>query len=114
MPARLIIRRPKQFADIFRRYKIVINDIEAATIKRGEDLDFELPAGTYAVEAQIDWCGSKVLMVTLHEGEEVQLEVGSNVANLNFLLRILSAWSSDYLYLRKANYGFPVLTADPQ
>ena len=33
VPARLIIRRPKQYADMFRRYKVVINGQEAGSIK---------------------------------------------------------------------------------
>jgi hypothetical protein len=114
--ARLIIRRPKQLADMFRRYKIVINQTEVASLKRGEDLSLDLPGGTYLVQAKIDWCSSRVMTLHLADGETFQLEVGSNLGGWKSFAALLfvTALPSDYLYLRKANYGFPVLTADPE
>lgn len=113
MPARLIIRRPKQSVDRFRRYTIMLNGRDVATIKRGEDLSLEIPAGPYVAMARIDWCGSRPLAFKAAEGETVQLEVGSNLGGWKSLAAVLYvfAWPTDYLYLRMASpYEFEVIT----
>ena len=50
--------RPKQFADIFRDYHLLINGKEAAVIKRGATQTITLPEGSKTLKAVVDWCSS--------------------------------------------------------
>ena len=50
--------RPKQFADIFRDYHLLVDGKEAAVIKRGATQTITLPEGSKTLKAVIDWCSS--------------------------------------------------------
>lgn len=99
--AKLIVARPRQYVDMLRRYKILVDGERAATIRRGETVELELPPGRHEITARIDWGRSNPVAIQAGEGESHCLEVGSN-ANGRLLLAILyvTIWRDQYLYLK--------------
>ena len=65
LAGRLLVKRPSQYADMVRRYRLYIDGRRVGTIKRSEELAFELPAGEHEIVARIDWCRSNFLSVTM-------------------------------------------------
>jgi hypothetical protein len=106
----LLLRRPRQYADICRRYRVFANGEPLATIARGEELRLELPAGDYTLAARIDWCGSNRLGVTIRPGATTEVEVGSNLTGIRLLAALfyITAGRGEYLYLRQPPRGFAV------
>ena len=107
----LLITRPRQFADIFRRYRVFVDDNEVGRIKRGGVLQVQVPDGDHAVVARIDWARSNFLNVTVRAGDTTELEVGSNVRERARLGTVYSVTvgAESYLYLRPRVVGFPVV-----
>jgi hypothetical protein len=112
---RLTIKRPRQYADMIRRYGIFVDGALAGTMKAGEELALNIPTGEHQVVARIDWCGSNVLNVTVRPDETTEVEVGSNAMTWAGLLALyyVTFARSKYLYLRLAPRGFRVLPPDP-
>jgi hypothetical protein len=72
MGSEIEISRPKGKGprrDMLRRYKVLINDVEVATLREGESHRAGLDPGTYGVGAQIDWAVTPTVDVVL--GDEV-------------------------------------------
>ena len=114
LAGRLLVKRPSQYADMLRRYRLYIDGRRVGTIKRSEELAFELPAGEHEIVARIDWCRSNFLSVTIREGATTEIEVGATARGA----RMLGAWyyitfgRAEYLYLKMSPRGFQVLTPD--
>ena len=51
----LTITRKKQFIDIFRKYKIFVDDKEIASIGRGQTLKLDVEPGKHTLQLKIDW-----------------------------------------------------------
>lgn len=51
------VTRPKQFADMARDYRLLVDGKEAV-IKRGTTQRITLPEGSKTLKASIDWCSS--------------------------------------------------------
>lgn len=91
-----ITREKNLWANRLRRFTIVINGQEAATIKRGETIDLPVPAGPFSARATIDWTGSPTFTSTIADGEVLAFVVG-NGQNVSGLVD-----SEAYLELRPA------------
>lgn len=107
----LILSRPRQYADLLRKYRIVVDDLEIGRIGSGEDLRVELPEGEHRIVARIDWARSNRLSFGVRAQEVTEIEVGSNVRGWLLIAAIYFATIGfrDYLYLRHRISGFPVL-----
>ena len=56
--AKLIVIRPRQFADMLRFYDIVVDGKRAASIRSGQKVELELAPGCHEISARLDWFGS--------------------------------------------------------
>lgn len=66
------VTRPKQFADMARDYRLLVDGHEIAAIKRGTTQKITLPEGSKTLTAVIDWCSSPELSVSdIHSGKIV-------------------------------------------
>jgi len=99
---RLTIRRPSQYADKARVYRILVDGAPSGTIKSGGELSLELTAGEHVIQARIDWCRSNALKIVVGSGAPTELEVGSNALKAGGLSAIyyVTLGYSKYLYLR--------------
>jgi hypothetical protein len=102
--ATLSIARPRQYADAFRKYRVLIDDAEVATIRPGEAIAIDLPPGRHRVVAAIDWARSNAIEIDAHPGGHHRIEVGSNVGGWRLLLAVAYAtvWRDRYLYVKNA------------
>ena len=96
------ITRADQYGDMYRAYKIFIDDAYRGKIKNGETEEFEVENGSHTVRAKIDWAGSKEFCVNVNDSV-VELEVGHNVRGWKhfFWFEYTTVWSGKYLYLRE-------------
>ncbi len=84
--ARLTIIRKPRMVDLFRAYCIFINGAEVGRLRRGGRMTHETPPGWITVQARIDWCESKPLVLTLKPGDDVALTV----------VNTFGAWQSNH------------------
>jgi hypothetical protein len=110
---RLNVKRPNQYADKSRRYRIYVDGARVGTLKAREELSLDVPVGEHDVIARIDWCRSNVLKVNVRTPEPTEVEVSSNAMNgAGFLaLYYVTFGYSKYLSLRLARRGFDVVPA---
>lgn len=66
-------RRRGGWADIYRRYKVLIDGEQIGAIRRGERQTFEVAPGTHQVMLKIDWGRSNPVDVHVEEGETAEL-----------------------------------------
>jgi hypothetical protein len=59
--------------DLFRAYKVLVDDDEVGTIKRGQRLELPVAAGRHVLRLTIDWCSSRPLQLELSAGESVEV-----------------------------------------
>jgi len=83
--ATLSITRPRQYTDMLRRYRVLIDDAEAAMIPPGQTIDIDLRPGRHRIVAAIDWARSNPVEFEAQPGSHYRLEVGSNVADLSIV-----------------------------
>jgi hypothetical protein len=73
--ATLTIHRNTEYNNRWRDYQILCNGKKLGSIANAESKSFTLPAGTYTLEANIDWCGSQPLHIELQENESQEITV---------------------------------------
>jgi hypothetical protein len=111
----LIIRRPNQYVDMARRYRIDVDGKSVVKIKRGEEMMLDVSVGEHRAVAKIDWCRSNFLDITIREDEPTEIEVSANhVARKVFgMIYYITFGRTEYLLLRISPRGFPVIAATP-
>lgn len=76
----ITIKRPKQFAEIFRSYQIHVDGSFVAEIKAGEEVSINLKEGAKTLSATIDWCSSnRFSLADIKDNDK--LEVKNSIAN---------------------------------
>ena len=60
--------------DRLRRYQVIVDGEQVASIKHGERLDLPVAPGRHTVSLKISWAGSPPLEVDVAPGEVVTLE----------------------------------------
>jgi hypothetical protein len=78
MPSLIEVHRPQGVGlhqDFFRRYRILVDDVEVASLKEGETARVDVAPGSHAVQARIDWVRTPALHVTVRRDEAVHLVV---------------------------------------
>jgi hypothetical protein len=72
--ARIVLtREAKGWRDRSRRYGLIVDGQQVASIKRGERLEHPLPPGEHQIHMKISWCQSPVMKVEMTPGEVIQL-----------------------------------------
>jgi hypothetical protein len=66
----VVNRVPGGYRDFARRYRVLVDDVEAGVIGRGKSFRCEVPAGTHKVQLKIDWCTSPALPAVVNAGGE--------------------------------------------
>ena len=69
------ITREKEFMNLWRNYRIYIDDVEVGAIANGETKEFEVDPGVHRVKSKIDWCGSQELSFEIKDDEAKHFEV---------------------------------------
>jgi len=100
--AALRIRRPIQFADLIRKYRLFVDDVQMGEIRPDSEIEIQVTPGTHCVLARIDWCSSNSLQIEIEQGQVFDLEVGSNIRGWRMYIGFIYVFflRSQYLYLR--------------
>ncbi len=72
--AQIVIRRPEGgYRDKFRRYRIEVDGVVKARLKRGDRVSIAVTSGRHRVRARIDWTGSPEIEVSSDDGSVTQM-----------------------------------------
>jgi hypothetical protein len=98
------IYRPPGITDIFRSYRMLMDDIQIGVIGRGKRFEFRADIGRHSLQLKIDWCVSNKVSFDLSE-EGVSLVCGSRYegAKLPLASLFLISGSRNYLWLKLAD-----------
>lgn len=100
--ARLIIHRYVQWADIFRAYRIFVDEVEMGRIRRNSTLDLEIPAGRHVIGAAIDWVRAEPILIDAQAQQTVHVEV-SNTYGARKAEYAVTVGKDTYLTLKQLN-----------
>lgn len=96
---KVIVRRANAvWQDKVRKYTILLDGKEIATVSNGSEVAFDVEPGRHEVQMSIDWCTSRKLEIDV-AAEPLTLECGPNASPFSALLYI-SLWKNDYIWLR--------------
>jgi hypothetical protein len=76
MPIVKVIRKSTN-TDIFRKYKLIVDNNEEDRIAQNEIKEFSIAVGTHTIVAKIDWARSKEIEFDLKEGDLKTFEISS-------------------------------------
>ena len=96
--------RPKQFGDMTRDYKLFADDVEIATLKRGDVQTITISKDTMTLQARIDWCTSRKFEIsTLTQNKlTVKNSFSSNFITAIFLpLYYITVGKNKYLKIEQ-------------
>lgn len=57
------------YGDRGRRYRVLLDDREAGSVKWGETLDLPIEPGAHRLRVQLDWSGSPTIPFNVSAGE---------------------------------------------
>lgn len=90
----LVITRPgHHYRDAVRSYLLEVAGEDAGSIKAGETVTLEVPAGSHKVRASVDWTGSPAVIVDAQPGEQIQLLVEPAGSAFSALFQIFKPMS---------------------
>jgi hypothetical protein len=95
----LRIIRYSKYRDRIRRYELYANGKKLGDIANNTQTDFAVPAGQLSIEARIDWCGSKPLVLQIGSNQRLDVEVVNETSLWSFPFVLLFDWSN-YLALK--------------
>ncbi len=100
---KIVINRPKRWADKLRKYKIIVDEELLGVIKENQTLEFPIDKGEHEMYCQIDWCTSNSIRFESDEENEVKtFRVESNLKGINyfFVRRLITQETDNYLSLK--------------
>ena len=103
---KLVVVRPRQWADRFRKYRIYVDGERVAEIRSGETQEILVKDGPHEIWTKVDWCISNKIVLHIDSKEVLYLQAGTNVRGLRLLFAIFYLFRSffggrGYLYLRQ-------------
>ena len=103
---KIIVTRPKQFADRGRSYSLHVDGKLLAKIKAGEEIEVNLPENANVISAKIDWCSSNEFNlenIKSNEKLEVKNAVVRKIWIPFYVLYSITLKRKSYLNMAKAS-----------
>lgn len=96
------VKRVTSYADRIRAYKVICDEVVIGSIKCGQQIEFNIPAGHHRLYLAIDWCRSNTVDIDTDENVS-EFECGSNLRGLRLLLQIvyITFLRNHYLWLKR-------------
>lgn len=97
------IKRISQYVNRLRSIKLFSNNVELGSIRDGETKEFEVSSGVNRICAEIDWCSSNAITLTINDNETKVLELGCSIRGWKMLLVLFYIIfdAKNYLYLKE-------------
>ncbi|TDT95976.1 hypothetical protein EDD99_7818 [Streptomyces sp. 846.5] len=108
----MLSRAKGGYRDVFRRYRVIIDDTQVGLIGRGQTLRFDVPAGAHQLQLKIDWCSSAPLTAVVEAGEAVCF-VCAPGDEMSEALNSVTAAKNDYIILQPTTEP-PDVVSTPQ
>ena len=96
-----VSRRAGGWSDRARKYKVLVDGEEVATVGAGESVGAEVDAGEHELQLKLDWCRSRPQTVTLSASETARFECHPN-SNPLTVLYYISLGADNYIGLSPA------------
>jgi len=95
----LTIQRDQGYADMARKYRVLLDGEEIGRIAHDEVLRREISDGPHVLQAKIDWCGSRPLKINAQSGDSV-VTIRSALRGWRILLGFYYVLINRFGYLR--------------
>jgi hypothetical protein len=95
--------------DKLRAYKVLLDGVKVARIRRGETRTLEVSPGHHELRLAVDWCRSPIVRLDLMAGQEARLRCWPKANPLTGLYRATLGWAT-YIGLEVVEIteaGFP-------
>lgn len=89
---KITIIRPKEKANRFRKFKIIVDGHCVCRIKNEETKEILLDAGKHVIEAKIDWCGSNTLPFNIEDNGSCEFTVRSEITGTSMTDGAKAIW----------------------
>lgn len=102
---KILVSRPKQYADRIRSYNLLVDGKLLARIKAGEEIYVTLPENARVISAKIDWCSSNkfnLSSITANEKIEVKNAIAKKIFIPFYVLYAITFKKNAYLHIAKA------------
>ncbi|OQY94630.1 MAG: hypothetical protein B6D37_08130 [Sphingobacteriales bacterium UTBCD1] len=76
---KIILSRSSDWRNKFRSYKVLINEVEAGSVKNGSAEEYSVQPGNNSIQCSMGWYKSESFSVDVKEGETVYLRVRSGM-----------------------------------
>lgn len=73
--ASLVVERPYQWGDVFRTYRVVVDDVEVGRLRPMRQFHWDLPPGEHTLQIRLDSSGSPVHELLIQAGQETRCQV---------------------------------------
>lgn len=73
------INRPCEYTDIFREYKIILDDEEIGKIKSGESKRFQVSQGKHTIYLKIGYCMSNKIKFYAIKDRCIEFDCGNSM-----------------------------------
>lgn len=73
----IVIKRSSEYVNRLRAIDLYIDGKKLGNITDGEEKHFDVPKGTHALRARVDWCGSQEVSFQAQENEDVHFQLSS-------------------------------------
>jgi hypothetical protein len=80
------ITRASEWRNLFRAFKVFIDDNLVGTIKNGATVEYPVSPGIHRVYLEIDWCVTSTVEIDCDLGKEIALMCGSSEWARRFLI----------------------------
>ena len=106
--SKIILRRPDEWLNRARPFKVLIDGIEVGNIKTGASEEYILSAGTHRIQCTISWYSSPELIVNLSAGRVEYIQVRSGMKYYWYLFFVLLVGISVNLFFIGREGGKPL------
>lgn len=91
--ATIVIKRQGEFQNMFNDFHIILDGKNIGTISSGQTKEFIVSSGQHELKAEVAWCSSPMVLVTLGEDEKreyvVQVDKFNKIATLFAILVLI-------------------------
>ncbi|MFD1553879.1 hypothetical protein [Putridiphycobacter roseus] len=98
------ITRASQIVNFGRKINIYVNNEKICRLSDNETRTIEIDEGVNEIYARIDWCKTPPLQFEIKGGEDIKLELGSNVKGWKLAVYAMHYYlirHSEFLYLQQ-------------
>ncbi len=74
----IIIQRKNEFLNKLMDYHIILDGKNIGTISNGQTKEFKTTVGQHALKAELAWCSSPLILITVNEDEKKVCIVKAN------------------------------------